>query len=132
MLEFGAIDLGFTGSKFTWAKGHWGNLVVKRRLNRGISSISWRLAFANASIARLRAISSDHAPILLETNPEDTYTHRLFRFEVVWIRDDRCTTAIEKAWNEEAKGSDFVKLYKKQVVTRDALRRWNKEFFGNC
>jgi len=30
MLEFGAIDLGFSGSKFTWAKGRWGNSAVKR------------------------------------------------------------------------------------------------------
>ncbi|XP_023894711.1 uncharacterized protein LOC112006637 [Quercus suber] len=117
MLEFGAIDLGFTGSKFTWAKGRWGNSAVKRRLNRGRSSILWRLAFPNATIAHLGAISLDHAPILLQTNLEDTFAHRPFRFEAMWIRDDRCTAMIEKAWNEEVKGSDFVKLYKKQAVT---------------
>jgi len=38
---------------------------------------------------------------------------------------------IEKAWNEEVRGSNFVKLYKKQAITRDALRKWNKEVFGN-
>ena len=38
---------------------------------------------------------------------------------------------IEKAWNEEVRGSNFVKLYKKQAVTRDTLRKWNKKVFGN-
>lgn len=92
----------------------------------------WRLAFPNASIAHLGAINSDHAHILLETNPEDTFAHRPFRFEAVWIRDDRCTAVVEKAWNEEVRGSDFVKLYKKQAGTRDALCKWNKKVFGNC
>ncbi|XP_030923020.1 uncharacterized protein LOC115949895 [Quercus lobata] len=95
MLEFGAIDLGF-------------------------------------SRTHLGAINSDHAPILLETNPEDTFAHRPFRFEAVWIRDDRCATVVEKAWIKEVRGSDFVKLYKKQAGTRDALRKWNKEVFDNC
>ncbi|XP_023878160.1 uncharacterized protein LOC111990605 [Quercus suber] len=31
-----------------------------------------------------------------------------------------------------ARGSKFIKLYKKQAATRDALRKWNKEVFGQC
>lgn len=73
--------MGCSGSKFTWAKGSWGNSTIKRRLDRGIANISLRLAFLRASIAHLRAISFDHAPLLLDTNPEDSFTHRPFRFE---------------------------------------------------
>ena len=69
MFEFGAIDLGFSGSKFTWAKGRWGNASIKRRLDRGIANMSWRLAYPGATIVHLGAINSDHAPILLDTNP---------------------------------------------------------------
>ena len=29
MFEFGAIDLGYSGSKFTWAKGNWGYTLSK-------------------------------------------------------------------------------------------------------
>ena len=73
MAELGAIDLGFTGSKFTWAKGKWGNAPIKRRLDRGVASISWRLAFPKASIAHLGAIKSYHAPILLDTIPSESF-----------------------------------------------------------
>lgn len=38
---------------------------------------------------------------------------------------------MEKAWNEDTCGPDFIKLYKKQGKTRDALRKWNKEVFGH-
>ena len=39
---------------------------------------------------------------------------------------------IDKVWNIEASGSDFVKLYKRQASTRDAFWKWNKEVFGQC
>lgn len=35
MLDLGAIDLGYSGNKFTWAKGRWGHAAIKERLDRG-------------------------------------------------------------------------------------------------
>ena len=132
MFDFGAVDLGYNGNKFTWAKGKWGNASIKRRLDRGIANISWRLAFPDASISHLGAIRSDHAPILLDTNPQSSFVHRPFRFEATWLRDNRCQPVIEQAWKQNVGGLDFIKLYKKQATTRDALRKWNKEVFGKC
>ncbi|XP_030923475.1 uncharacterized protein LOC115950411 [Quercus lobata] len=130
--EFGAIDLGFSGSKFTWARGKWGCAAIKRRLDRGVSSISWRLAFPKASVSHLGAIKSDHAPILLDTNPDEAFAHRPFRFKAAWIRDDSCVEVVEKAWNTSVRGSELVKLCKKQATTKDALRIWNRKIFGVC
>ena len=124
--------MGCSGSKFTWAKGSWGNSAIRRRLDRGIANISWRLAFPRASIAHLRAINSDHAPLLLDTNPKDSFAHKPFCFEAAWIRDNSCNSIMEKAWNERVTGSAMVKLCKKQAATREALRKWNKEVFGHC
>ena len=105
---------------------------IKRRLDKGIASISWRLVYPKATIAYLGAIKSNHTPILLNTNPSDSFAHRPFRFEATWLRDESCHSVIDKAWNIEASGSNFVKLYKRQASTRDALRKWNKEVFGRC
>lgn len=69
IFEFGAINLGYSSNKFTWARGRWGNSTIKRRLDRGIANISWRLTFPKASISHLGVIISNHAPILLDTNP---------------------------------------------------------------
>ena len=132
MFDFGAVDLGYNGNKFTWAKGKCGNASIKRRLDRGIANISWRLAFPDASISHLGAIRSDHAPILLDTNPQSFFAHRPFRFEATWLRDNRCQPVIEQAWKQNVGGLDFIKLYKNQATTRDALRKWNKEVFGKC
>lgn len=111
IFEFGAIDLGYSGKPFTWARGRWGSSAIKRRLDRGIASISWRLAFPKATVSHLGAINSNHAPILLNTNPEDSFAHRPFRFEAAWIRNNGCNSVMEKAWESISSGTAFSKLY---------------------
>ncbi|XP_023878444.1 uncharacterized protein LOC111990910 [Quercus suber] len=112
MFEFNVVDLGYSRNKFTWAKGQWGNAHIKRRLDRDVASISWRLVFPKACISHLRAIKSDHIPILLDTSPEDSFAHRPFRFEIAWLRDNRCKPVIENAWKAGTRGSQFIQLYK--------------------
>nr|POE55417.1 hypothetical protein CFP56_61559 [Quercus suber] len=97
MFDFGTIDLGCSGNKFTWAKGRWGNSTIKRILDRAITSISWRLAFPKAAISHLGAIKSGHTPILLDSSPADSFAHRPCRFEVAWTRDPRCYEVIDNA-----------------------------------
>ena len=38
---------------------------------------------------------------------------------------------VEKAWNIEVWGSQLCRLCKKQDATKEALRKWTKEIFGN-
>ena len=68
----------------------------------------------------------------MDTNPEDSFAHRPFRFEAAWVRDNECNDVVEKAWNEKVGGLALVKLCKKQVATRSAIRKWNKEVFRHC
>lgn len=132
LFELNAVDLGYSRNKFTWARGKWGKASIKRRLDRGMANISWRFAYPRATITHLGAIKCDHAPILLDTNPSDSFAHKAFNFEAVWLRDDRCNDVINEACKGEVSGSEFTKLYKKQAATREALRKWNKEAFGRC
>ena len=73
MFEFRAIDLWFSKNKFTWAKYKFKSAAVKRRLDRGITSIAWRLPFPKAYISHLRVISSNHSPS--PTNPSTSKQH---------------------------------------------------------
>lgn len=128
LFKLNAMDLGYSGNKFTWARGKWGKASIKRMLDRGVANILWWLAYPRATITHLGAIKSDHTPILMDTNPSDNFAHKPFRFKVVWLRDDRCSVVIEDAWKGKVSGSKFIKLYKKQAATRDALCKWNKVF----
>ena len=40
LFEFNAVDLGYSRNKYTWARGKWGKASIKRRLDRGVASIS--------------------------------------------------------------------------------------------
>ena len=62
-----------------------------------MANISWRLAFLEATILHLGAINSDHAPILLDTNPNNHYTSRPFCFKATWARDSGCYRVIKEA-----------------------------------
>ena len=127
--ELGAIDLGFTRSRFNWRKKRWGKNVLRERLDRGISSISWRLVFPKETVHHLGAINSNKCPILLDTQPVDHYLPRPFKFEATWTRDTKCYGRdtkcygiINEAWKEEVEGSDsdFLKLCMKQLNTQMA------------
>ena len=89
-------------------------------------------SFLKATISHLGAIKPNHTPILLDTNPNEEFIHMPFRFEATWLRDNTYVPVIENAWNIEAISSEFIKLYKKHASTMDALRKWNKEVFGQC
>lgn len=71
-------------------------------MDRAIASISWRLTFPKATVTHLGTLKSNHTPILLDTNPNDSFTRRPFWFEAAWIRDNGCNFVVDKPWNEEA------------------------------
>jgi hypothetical protein len=90
LFELGAVDLGFAGNKFTWRNNRWGKDNIMEHLDRGIANASWHMAFPKAIIYHLGAINSDHYPLLLDTNAQDLFIPRPFRFIAAWIRDPSC------------------------------------------
>uniref|UniRef100_A0A2N9ETY0 DUF4283 domain-containing protein n=1 Tax=Fagus sylvatica TaxID=28930 RepID=A0A2N9ETY0_FAGSY len=108
MFELGAVDLGFSGAKFTWCNKRWGKGCIKERLDRGVTNSMWRTSFPRAS-----------AP-------------RPFRFEAMWTKDPRCYGVINEAWKKEFVRNECFHLCKKQFHSTIALRKWNKEVFGHC
>ena len=57
IFEFEAIDLGFFGNTFTWARRRWGSVTIKKRSDKRIASISWCLAFPKATMTHLGVIN---------------------------------------------------------------------------
>ncbi|XP_019177832.1 PREDICTED: uncharacterized protein LOC109173030 [Ipomoea nil] len=79
------IDLGYTGSSFTWMRGVDKPSFKAARLDRALSNIEWKLRFPNAEVQHLPMINSDHSPLLLNTDrlPIDP-TLKSFRFNSAW------------------------------------------------
>ena len=129
--SFGMIHLGFSGNPFTWSNKCRDDQLIKERLDRGIANPQWVHLFPHFSVRHLPAQSCDHNPIILDTAPSDLSLPRLFRFEDFWTYDPSCGLVISAAWNNALTGSPPFNLSKNLKNTKQALRYWNTNHFGN-
>lgn len=64
------MDLESKGCAFTWFNNREGEEFVKKRLDRAVCIMDWRLMFPEAEVFALPAIGSDHCPLLLKFKGE--------------------------------------------------------------
>ena len=69
--ECSFMDLGFVGSKFTWARHFEDGRSIWERLDRGLANNGWFLKFPGARVHHLHCNSSDHCPLLIVLAPLD-------------------------------------------------------------
>ena len=69
--ECGFMDLGYVGSKFTWARHFENENSIWERLDRGLANNGWFLKFPGAWVHHLHCNSSDHCPLLIVLAPLD-------------------------------------------------------------
>jgi hypothetical protein len=100
-------------------------------LDRGIASLDWIHSFPHFSVTHLLAHTSDHNPIILDTNIPLPSLPRLFWFEEFWTRDPSCGIVIDEVWSTTVLESPSYCLSKKLKHTKKALKHWNKHFFGD-
>ncbi|XP_017233198.1 uncharacterized protein LOC108207248 [Daucus carota subsp. sativus] len=106
--DCGLMDIGFTGSEFTWEQSRGTGLWIQERLDRGLANHDWRTMFPIAEIKVLEVSTSDHLPLFLDLNKK-VYAPRVrrFKFENVWIREDQCRKIVQESW-EQVEGRSVV------------------------
>uniref|UniRef100_A0A803QC21 Reverse transcriptase domain-containing protein n=1 Tax=Cannabis sativa TaxID=3483 RepID=A0A803QC21_CANSA len=110
--------------------GTIGGASVKRaRLDRALASIDWRLLFPNAIVEAITVSTSDHKPILLNTDGGARCTRSQFKYELMWGRDPICLWVVRNAWRDKLHQNPMVNLYRKSKKTKDHLQKWNKIHF---
>lgn len=60
----GFVDLGYSGSDFTW-KGRRRGEMIWERLDRGVANYQWWTKFPTRRVGHLNYFTLDHRPILL-------------------------------------------------------------------
>ncbi|XP_072060382.1 uncharacterized protein [Arachis hypogaea] len=75
------VDIGMVGRPFTWTNRRHGEDLVKEKLDRYLVGMGWKLKFPNAVVHRLTESGSDHAPILMETEPQSWHSKRRFKYQ---------------------------------------------------
>lgn len=122
----GMVDLGFSGSRYTWINCRQLGGLIRERLDRCLANVAWTLAFPEVSVKHLVRTHSDHCPVLLNSDPSPSLSvDRPFRFEPMWFFDPSFIPLVEHCWDNS---NTFSSLASNFV---DKVRVWNKDHFGN-
>lgn len=97
------MDLGYSGSKFTWERSRGSVRWIQERLDRGLVTQQWKDMFPLAKVNVLEISTSDHLPLHLQLNRQ-MYVPKgyRFRFENIWLREKDCFNIIQQCWCEHA------------------------------
>ena len=134
-LDFcGLKDLGYSGLPFTWCNRRFESNVVWVRLDRAVASPDWILKFPAVRLHHLPGMSSDHKPIWLcsdDIRKRFFRPNKPFRFEAMWIKDERCEGAVHEAWDKFSDADPMGNVLRKVSNCQTHLSEWNKKIFGN-
>lgn len=131
MQTMGFVDLGLVGARFTWCNKRPGMANIRERLDRGISNVLWRFTFPNAAMHHYPITNSDHVPLVLYLFYHEPMAPKPFKFELLCTRESSCYQVVADAWTPVRADHPVQGLFKKIRAARYALRKWNKEHFGN-
>ncbi|KAJ4839646.1 hypothetical protein Tsubulata_042952 [Turnera subulata] len=115
------LDLGATGSKFTWkGRGH------QARLDRFLGNEVWCHAFPNTAAFHLPLVCSDHRPILIRdgTGPPPKGS-KPFCFLAPWLTHPQFGESTKEAWNANTNIVETVEAFIPKV------KKWNMDIFGH-
>lgn len=126
----GLMDLEGKGCAYTWANNREQDELIRKRLDRALCSMDWRISFPSAEVFALPAIGSDHSPILLNLFPQQFKRKKEFKFEVFWVDDEEYEHIVLEAW--KSFGGETVPLSTRSKKVADELMGWSRRKFQNA
>ncbi|KAI3450940.1 hypothetical protein Pfo_007605 [Paulownia fortunei] len=124
--DCGLIDAGYVGNCYTWT-----NHRVWKRLDRMLYSEHWLDPFHNTKVSHLPRIWSDHAPLLATLSFQLDKTPSPFRFMNMWTRHQSFLEVVRNSWQNSTGMAGMINLQQKLYRTKQLLRWWNKNVFGD-
>jgi hypothetical protein len=93
------MDLGYTGTAWTFEKKVVGGTYCRVWLDRALASANWSTRFPFATLRHLTVAASDHSPILLRHAPSDMTARRpgIFCYEAMCETHEELKPLIEQA-----------------------------------
>ena len=129
----GLMEVGFVGSKFTWLYQRRDSTQIRERLDRALASTDWHSLFPTTKLHHKSSSASDHNPLLLHLFSKKNHQKykKIFRFESMWLKDERCEKVVIEAWEEGmCMASDFPILACMESC-RNKLEVWNANEYGH-
>lgn len=96
------MELNYLGYPFTWSNGRQGESSIQCRLDRVCGNEEFSARFSPIQVTHLPRFGLDHAVIMMQleksTSEDCRRKPRIFRFEGVWAKDERCHDVIRRKW----------------------------------
>ncbi|OMO96596.1 Endonuclease/exonuclease/phosphatase [Corchorus olitorius] len=119
------------GLHFTWSNRRGENEITWERLDRAFANPKWFELNENVVLENLPINVSDHSPLLLCLEKSKMFNKRPYRFELMWTTHPQCEKVITNAWKINANGYAAFRLMRKIGTTKEKLKLWNREVFGD-
>ncbi|XP_074292463.1 uncharacterized protein LOC141619337 [Silene latifolia] len=121
------IELAFTGSAHTWARGNNVETRQSARLDRALCNTDWGSMFEEAMVKHLPTYQSDHCPLSISPNgfAPLASVQKPFKFQATWMTHENFSEYVQENWPVVG---DFPNRLK---VLSEKLQDWNKKEFGN-
>ncbi|KAL4194048.1 hypothetical protein AMTRI_Chr05g57320 [Amborella trichopoda] len=125
------LDIPIQGQAFTWSNHSAQPSLVK--LDRFLLSLDWEVAFLDSHALTLPKPTSDHCPILHDT--QAIYRGpKPFRFELAWLEEHSLLSLIPSWWNyfsSQVSSRAGFKLQTKIQLLKKSLKTWSQSRLGN-
>ena len=130
--DYGLIDLGFVGRRFTWCNGRIGEQRTRVKLDRMVANEEWMKMFPEARVIHRVMAASDHCllKLSLRQRVQRRGGRKRFMFEAMWTRKESCREVIEAAWDPLNANPD-VQIRDRLKSCQAHLQTWNRRVFGN-
>jgi endonuclease/exonuclease/phosphatase family metal-dependent hydrolase len=120
------LDMDTAGGFFTWRRSTHPQTHIRKRLDRCMVDVDWRLAFPHALVEILSPHNSDHNPLLVSCSKARSIKSNMFHFQAAWISHPDYEPLVDNTWRTSV-GTPTYKL----TQVRDHSITFNKDIFGN-
>ncbi|XP_075660821.1 uncharacterized protein LOC142630676 [Castanea sativa] len=92
------IDIGFSGSRFTWSNHRLLTDLIQERIDRVFVNAKWNSIYPEANVKHLERVQSDHCHILVcLKHRQQVRLQRPFRFQLIWLSHPEFPNIVRKA-----------------------------------
>ncbi|XP_075111230.1 uncharacterized protein LOC142181699 [Nicotiana tabacum] len=127
----GFFEQGYKGSPFTRWNGRPNAECIFKRLDRIFMNLPFQNMLPTIEVKHLIRTGSDHAPLLMTWEEQNTNFIKPFRFLNFWTKHATFMDVVRQNWEADFIWDPFLMFKQKLKRVKAALSRWSRETFGD-